>query len=248
MMRIYVAAIVFMIARAAPAQTQDFKNATEMREILSELRQIRMLLEKNLDKPLSVVSTTTNVPVVTPSRTVSIDVGNNPMLGSKEAPITIVEFTDFQCPYCNRFYLDTFPMLKKNYIDEGRVRFFGMNLPLSIHRNALTAAQSARCADDQGGFWKMFDFMQRNPQDLEMTSLLSYAEKSGLNASMFRECVDSGKYKESIQESARQAENMGARATPAFIIGKSKPSGVDGVLILGAEDYSFFERILKGLE
>src|SRR6266446_8294402 len=95
-----------------------------------------------------------------------------PFLGSKEAPLTIVEFDDFQCPYCNRFYLETFPDLKKNYIDSLQVRFYSMDFPLDIHQNALLAAEAGRCAGDQGSFWPFHDRMQSNPQQLELKHLL----------------------------------------------------------------------------
>src|SRR5438105_2363977 len=170
------------------------------------------------------------------------------MLGSKESPITIVEFADFQCPFCNIFYQRTFPDLRKNYIDSGKVRFYVLNLPLGFHPNALSAAEAGKCADEQGKFWKMFDLMQSNPTQLEFKNLIAYAEKVGLNIPVFKDCLESQKYKDQIQQRAIQAETMGARGTPAFVIGKSTPSGVDGVLFIGAENYSYFENILKGLE
>jgi predicted DsbA family dithiol-disulfide isomerase len=123
-----------------------------------------------------------------------------------------------------------------------------MNLPLAVHPNALRAAQAGQCASDQGAFWKMFDMMQTNPQQLEMSNLITYAKKIGLDISAFRECVESRKYEDRIQGAARDAERMGARGTPAFVIGKSTPNGVDGSLFIGAQDYSFFDKILKAVQ
>lgn len=168
------------------------------------------------------------------------------MLGAVSAPITVVEFTDYQCPFCNRFFKETFPDLKKNYIDSGKVRYYSMDLPLDMHRNALQAAQAGRCAKEQGQFWPMHDRMQGNPSRLELTDLVGYAQEIGIDPDGFRRCVESGKYKEDIERQARDATNMGAQGTPAFVIGRSTSSGVDdGKLIVGAQPYDSFDRALK---
>jgi protein-disulfide isomerase len=84
-----------------------------------------------------------------------------------------VELTDFQCPFCNQFFQETFPELKRNYIDSGKVRFYSMDLPLDLHQNALLAAQAGRCAGEQGQFWPMHDRMQCNPTRLEIANVVS---------------------------------------------------------------------------
>jgi protein-disulfide isomerase len=241
--------ILVVIAFATTAKSQQVNNNTEQ-EILTELRQIRTLLEKNIDKPVSTLVPGANGPSNPPVRTVTIDVGDSPMLGSGTATITVVEFTDFQCPYCNFFYKNTFPKVKRDYIDidSGRVRFYSMNLPLDMHPNALTAAQAGKCADDQGHFWQMFDLMQSNPQKLEMQNLMTFAGEVGLDIPTFQKCVESGKHSDAIHQAAQQAESMGARGTPSFVIGKSTAGGVEGSLFIGAQDYSFFEKLLNSLE
>jgi len=129
-------AVAFAIAMLAlPTSAQDTAKQTE--ETLAGLRQIRVLLETRLNTP----SVPNVVQAQAPTTPVTVDVRNAPFLGSKEAPLTIVEFTDFQCPFCNRFYLETFPDLKKNYIDSLRVRFYGMDFPLDIQGNVLLAAR-----------------------------------------------------------------------------------------------------------
>lgn len=90
------------------------------------------------------------------SRT-TIDIGHLPQLGEKNAKVTIVEFSDLECPYCRRFFLDTFPQLKKEYIDTGKVAFYFRHFPLSFHPLALPLANAAECANDQGKFWEMHD-------------------------------------------------------------------------------------------
>ena len=90
------------------------------------------------------------------------------MLGDKNAPLTVVEFTDYQCPFCQRFHVTSYPDLKKNYIDTGKVRFYSRDLPLDFHANAMRAAQAARCANDQGQYWKMREIMSANPDKLDL--------------------------------------------------------------------------------
>jgi protein-disulfide isomerase len=223
-------------AWAAPTVVDDAVTCKQTDEILSELRQIRKLLER--------------MPSITAqprTATAAIDVGNAPFLGSKEAPLTIVEFTDYECPYCRQFHQQTFQDLKKHYIDSGRVRFYSMDLPLDIHRNALLAAHAGRCAHEQGQFWRMHDQMQANPEHLEAAKLVGYAGEIGMDSLAFRRCLDSGKYNEAIQQATREAMSKGARGTPTFVIGRSTPSGVEGELIVGAVPFGIFEIKLKEL-
>ena len=182
-----------------------------------------------------------------PARSTRVDVGNNPFLGPTDAPLTIVEFTDFQCPYCNQFFVQTFPELKKNYIDSGHVRFYSMDFPLDIHGNALLAAQAGRCAGDQSLFWAMHDQMQSKPQQLELKNLLDYARDIGLDVKLFHDCLDNEKYKADIQQGNREAMSKAVRGTPTFVIGKSTATGVDGTMVVGAQPYEVFDKMLKDL-
>ena len=234
----FVCAFLFLGALTAGADTPVTCNQTD--EILTELRQLRALIEKQTN--------TQARPLPAPTRAAtSINVGAAPFLGEKDAPLTIVEFTDFQCPYCNQFFGSTFPDLKKNYIDSGKVRFYSMDLPLDMHPNALRAAQAGRCAGEQGQFWPMHDRMQGNPARLEFANLVGYAEESGINVETFRQCVESEKYKSAVQQEAREATSKGARGTPAFVIGRSTPTGVEGELMVGTQPYSTFDEKLKAI-
>ena len=114
------------------------------------------------------------------------------MLGSKDAPVTMVEFTDYQCPFCQRFHMTVFNELKKNFIDTGKVRFYSRDLPLdTLHPNAIRAAQAARCAADQGQFWTMRDVMGTNPDKLDMDHLAGFATDLKMDTFAFRNCVES---------------------------------------------------------
>lgn len=223
------------VALVAPVGADESVSCKYTDEILAELRQIRKLLE---GRPNMQAQPTT----------VRIDVATAPVLGSKDAPLTIVGFTDYQCQSCQRFHQQTFQDLKKHYIDSGKVRFYSMDLPLvEIHQNALLAAQAGRCASEQGQFWAMHDRMQANPERLEVAKLVDYAQESGIDVPAFRQCVESGKYKEDIQRGTHDATAKGVRGTPAFIIGKSTPFGVEGELVMGAVPFGMFEKKLKEL-
>jgi protein-disulfide isomerase len=205
-------------------------------DILNELRQIRQLLEKQADaKPAG------------PPRA-RLHMEGAPMLGSQTAPVTMVEFTDYQCPFCQRFHQQTYAELKKDYIDTGKVRFYSRDLPLDqIHPNATRAAEAARCAGDQGQFWQLRDIMSQHPESLDLASLVADASVVKIDPAKFKSCVESRKYKDAVQGDLLEAMKIGADGTPAFVVGKSTPDGVDGELIVGAQPYSVFQEKFKSL-
>jgi protein-disulfide isomerase len=225
---------------AQTAKPQDSGITREQADaILDELRQIRQLLEKQAaggqQRPAG------------PAKA-KLNMTGAPMLGSKDAALTIVEFTDYQCPFCQRFHLETFPELKKEYIDTGKVRFYSRDLPLdSMHPNAMRAAMAARCANDQGQFWKIRDIMGANPGQLDIESLVADAANLKLDTAAFRSCVDSGKYKGAVQTDILEAMKIGADGTPTFVIGKTTADGVDGEVLVGAQPFGIFDQKLKQL-
>jgi protein-disulfide isomerase len=208
-------------------------------QILNELRQIRQLLERQQAQAPR--------PQEEQATRAKLNLAGFAMLGSKEAPLTIVEFTDYQCPFCQRFHVTAFPDLKKNYIDTGKVRFYSRDMPLDFHPNAMRAAEAARCASDQGQFWQLRDVMGANPNKLDLDSLVADATDLKMDVNAFRACVESEKYKNSVQTDVMDAMKIGASGTPTFVVGKSTPDGVDGELVVGAQPYPMFDQKLKDL-
>ena len=232
--------LALLLPLGAPGATKDQGITREQAdEILKELRQIRQLLERQQAK----------APQPQEEQVVKakVNLEGFAMLGSKKAPLTIVEFTDYQCPFCQRFHTTAFPELKKNYIDTGKVRFYSRDMPLDFHPDAMRAAEAARCASDQGQFWQLRDVMGANPNKLDMDSLVADATDLKMDVKAFRACVESEKYKSAVQTDVMEAMKIGANGTPTFVVGKSTPNGVDGELMVGAQPYPMFEEKLQEL-
>ena len=166
----------------------------------------------------------------------NIAVDDDPVLGNKNAPVTIVEFSDFQCPYCGRFYTQTLPSIKKEYIDTGKVKIVYRDFPLSFHANAQPAAEATECADEQGKYWEYHDEIFKNQQSLSSDLYLKLAEDLGLDADKFKICIETNKYKEEVNADFNYGQNAGVSGTPTFFI--------NGIKLVGAQPYEAFKQII----
>jgi protein-disulfide isomerase len=234
----WLTALAILTSGSIPAGVDEPLTRAQADELLIELRAVRGLLEKQC----GLQAKAQREPSI-----VTVNVSNSPSMGAKDAPLAIVEFTDYQCPFCQRFFQQTFQDLKKDYIAPGKLRFVVMDFPLERHQNALLAAQAAQCANEQGAFWALHDQMQANPEHLTVYDLAGYARESGINVAAFHECLDSGRYKQTIQQAVRAAAEKGVRGTPTFVIGKNTPAGVEGELSVGVASFGAFEQKLKAL-
>ena len=167
-----------------------------------------------------------------PQRVV-VNSSGHPALGAKNAPVTIVEFTDFQCPYCKKTE-DTLKQLRAKYGD--KIRIVHMDFPLPFHSHALDAAKGARCANDQDKFWQFHDALFADQSKLAPADLKATAKKLGLNTGQFNACLDSAKYDSQIKSDQAAGEKLGVDGTPAFF--------VDGRPLTGAQPASKFEELI----
>ena len=165
-------------------------------------------------------------------------------LGSKDAPVVIIEFSDFQCPFCRSFWSDTLPLLKSEYIDTGKVRIVYRDLPLDIHPGAMPAAQATECAEEQGKFWEMHDkiFSEQGKQgggtvQFGVNDLKKWAKEIGLDGGKFNSCLNSQKYAQEVDKDITDGRSAGVSGTPSFFI--------NGRLIVGAQPFSAFKAIIE---
>ncbi len=172
-----------------------------------------------------------------PSR-IQVSLDDDPIKGSNNAPVTIVEFSDFQCPFCARFYFQTLPLIEEKYIKTGKVRFVYRDFPLStIHPHAQKAAEAAECADEQGKFWEYHNKLFENQNALDVSSLKQYAKDLGLDMVKFNNCLDSGIMASEVQKDFSDGTSYGVSGTPTFFI--------NGIQIVGAQPYSTFEQVIE---
>jgi len=207
--------------------------------ILNELRQIRTLLERQQHPPAQ------QPPSAPEPEKVTLKLGAEYSLGRSDAPVVIVEYTDYQCPYCSLFHTGAYPEIKKNFIDTGKARFVKRDLALDFHPNALKAAQAARCAGDQKKFWEMHDILSSNPNSLGPEAYAKYASAIGLDSGAFKACIESDKYVTDIRESGKGADSIGIAGTPSFVVGTVTGDTLDGIKIVGAQPYAVFEMVIK---
>jgi protein-disulfide isomerase len=174
-----------------------------------------------------------------PTEPVDIKVGNAPLKGDKNAPVTIIEFSDFECPFCGRFHEQTMPQIVSDYIDKGKVQFAYKHFPLSFHKNSRNASLAAECAKEQGGdkvFFKYHDILYTNQTALTVDNLKKWAADMGLDTTKFNSCLDTQKYAKQIDADFSEGQSYGVSGTPAFFI--------NGRLVSGAQPFTAFKTII----
>ena len=160
-------------------------------------------------------------------------------MGNGDAKVTMVEFTDYQCPFCQQAFQNTFPQIKENYIDTGDVFYVTRDLPLSFHDNAHGAAEAARCAGEDGKYFQMHDLLFENQEEWSVGSpddvFKQYARDLGVSG--FDSCYDGGTFVSAVDDDLALASKVGASGTPTFFI--------NGQIVVGAQPYSAFESVIE---
>ncbi len=222
-------------------EIQALKKGQE--EIQKQLQEIKQLIQAR----------TAAAPAAPDVRNVPVDLGDHPAKGDSAAKVTLIEFSDYQCPYCGRYTRDVEPQVLKEFVATGKVRYVFFDMPLqTIHASALKAAEAVRCAGEQGKYWEMHDRLFANQQALEPWS--GHAAALKLDVAAFGSCMASGKYAAAIQADVATAQKLGVGGTPSFLVAASDPENprqVKGItLIRGAMPFAGYkqelDRVLAG--
>ena len=184
-------------------------------------------------------------PVSREPRNAKVDTSLDPSIGSEDAPITIVEFSDFECPYCKQFHDQVFPRIKSDFIDKGLVRFVHKDLPLPFHKNAYLSAQAARCSDDQGNYWDVYHSLFDQQDCLQCKGPLNIAKEKNEEPAELDQCIRQKKVDQAININISEAQVNGIRATPSFIIGPTKSDLFEGLVITGARPWNEFRDAIQ---
>jgi protein-disulfide isomerase len=205
-------------------------------QILQELRELKKLLQTKAVDPIAAA------PVVA-----TLNVKGEPFKGVSTAQIAIVEYSDFECPFCGKYTREIYPQIIERYVKTGKVRYYFRDLPLPIHPNAMPAAIAARCAGDQGKFWEMHDRLFANQSALSAKDFAEGAAALGLDQAKFSDCIGTAKYGGAIRKVMAGARQMGIDGTPAFAIGTVGQGGevvAISQVALGADSFEEFKTIL----
>jgi protein-disulfide isomerase len=173
-----------------------------------------------------------------------------PIRGSESATVALVEVSDFECPFCGRYFHQTAPQIVKDYVESGKIRYAFVNLPLDMHKLAFKAAEAAECAADQGKYWEMHDRLFANQTMLTPAQLPAHAVALALNADRFKACLDTNKHAVDVRNDVAMVQRLGVTATPTFFIGTldSKTRTLKVVRrIVGAKPMATFQEAIDSL-
>ncbi len=199
---------------------------------------------------------TNNQPSPASASPVKVSMDDDAVLGDKNAPLTMIEFSDYECPFCKRHFTDVYPQIKKDYIDTGKLKMvFRDFIAVPSHNPLATSeAMAANCAKEQAGdsaYYKFHDqiFAKTTSNNgLALSELPIIAKNIGLNVSQFQQCLDSNKFKAEVEKDQADGKAIGITGTPSFVVGKSTSSGViEGKVIVGAQPFSVFKVIIDQL-
>ncbi|WP_233998371.1 DsbA family protein [Pseudoalteromonas sp. T1lg48] len=169
-------------------------------------------------------------------------------LGEATAGLAIVEFSDYQCPYCKRYIDTTFTKLKTNFIDKGKVKYIARDFPLAFHKQAKGAAVAANCSLQQGAYWPMRERLFNNMRQLGDELYQSSAEQLSLDMDQFAKCLEDEKVLAKVEQDITYGSSLGIRGTPSFLIGKVEDGRLlNPTLLVGAQSYETFAAVLNEL-
>jgi protein-disulfide isomerase len=228
--------------RAQTADEQMKKDIEALKEgqqaIQKDLAEIKRLL---LSRPVAAADALPRDPVA---------IAGDPFKGNGTAKVAVIEFSDYQCPFCSRYTKDVLPQIWTDYIETGKIKYVFRDMPLSFHKNAFKAAEAAHCAGLQGKFWEMHDTLFANQSALAPEQLATLAKTVGVDEARFQQCLDSGKFATEINKDIADAGAAGITGTPSFLVGVIQPG--DGRVkvvkkLVGAKPYAEFKAAIDDL-
>lgn len=221
--------------RGLQKQIEDIRET--QRAVQKELQEIKALLQGRVSAPSL------------PPPNLTVNVGNRPVKGNQSTKLTLVEFSDYQCPFCARHFRETLPQIEKDYITTGKLKYVLRDFPLeSIHKDAFKAHETANCAGEQGKYWEMHDRLFQNQNQLGVADLPKHAQAIGLDIMPFQQCLNSGKQAGKIRKDMDDGQRAGVQGTPTFFLGFEEPDGktikvLSG--IVGAYPYAQFKQAIE---
>lgn len=237
--------MTMMMAAGVPLAAEGTANGPHAEAILQELRAIRLLLEKGAVNPPQQAPEPA-MPQMAAAGKLPVDPAM--ALGRADAPITIVEFTDIQCGFCKRFHQQAFAEIREKLILTGKARFVSRDFPLDLGSFSVQAAEAVRCAGEQGKYWPLRDLVMSAAGPVSAESLSEMARKVGVAVPQMNACVESHKYRAAIEADVKEGVKLNVAGTPSFVIGKSTAEGVEGVTMVGAQNFEAFAAKIREVE
>jgi protein-disulfide isomerase len=235
--------VLFLCGRRVTAQapTEHTINdqikalAEQQQQILSSLNDIKQFLAAN-----AAVRPQPPMPPAT------FSTQDEAFRGDSSATVAIVEYADFECPYCGQYEHEVYPQISEDYIQTGKVKYFYRDLPLPMHPHAMIAARAAHCAGEQGKYWEMHDSLFAKQNAIRDVDMPGRAQELGLDAAKFSECLSSDRYTDEINRSGAEAQKMGIQGTPTFFVGRVDPNGdvTNLKMIVGTRPYGAFKSAI----
>lgn len=219
----------------------------QQRDIIDQLRALRTQVTSPAQPSAARAIAPPPRPPLPADLNISLD--GAAITGRADAKMTMVEFSDFQCPFCGRYIRDTWPQIQRDYVDTGKVRYAFRHFPLeSLHPNAFGAAEAGECLRQQGKFWEMHDLLFQNQDALGRPALTAYATKVGASPKAFQQCM-TGAVGTKIRADLEAGARAGVTGTPAFFFGTSQPDGTVHIVkrLDGAEPLTAFKSALDEL-
>ncbi len=239
------AALALAVALSADSALAQSITEKQADEILKELRQIRQLLERQVQ---AMPAPAAPPPGPAADERVTVPSPTGPVLGKPDAPVTIIEYTDLECPFCHQFHMNAFADIKKSYIDTGKVRFISRDFPLGFHPHAKSAAVASRCAGEQGKFWELRNLLAANADKLAPEAVTSYAREVKLDLEAFQDCLAGDRFASALQKDWDDAIAAGVSGTPTFVIARTAPGAtLQGTRVVGAQPFEAFEQRIRAL-
>lgn len=243
----FTTVFLMVLSQAAwPASTKEeiIELKAQVTEMQKDLAEIKKLLEEGARAPAR------GAPAGFKEQTVSID--DSPFKGSEDAPVTIIEYSDYQCPYCARNYREVLPLITKQYIDTGKVKFVMREYPLpTLHKNAMAMSSAALCAGNQGKYWEMHNLLFENQKKGDDESLKAHAASLQLDTQAFNDCLTSKETADQVRTDMASGAKLGMSGTPGFFIGATDPKDPNkanlSVFIRGAQSIEQFQASIDEL-
>ena len=249
--------LVLAVAALAsgPAIAQGIEGIESLRSEIEALKQGQADMRKDLEEIKKLLRRQPSASTRRQDRAfepLELSIADAPFKGEADAPVTLVEFSDYQCPFCRRHFQAVMPRIVKDYVETGKVKYVMREFPIrSLHPDAPKASEAALCAGEQGGYWGMHDLIFESPRQVRTEDLEARAEKLALDVAAFSDCLATGKYEERVRADIADGSKAGVRGTPSFFLGMTDPNDTSKIkatkFIRGAQGYDNFKQAIDEL-